>query len=439
MTVPRIAILGASGLIGQAVAGGLKNDGHPVLAVARRFTAAQRYQFGPDAREVPVAALDRAALAALLAECDVVVNCIGVLQDNAADSTRAVHEDFVERLLSAIRAMPQPALFVQISMPGDEADDKTAFSESKRRAERMIADSGAAHAILRPGFVFAPAAYGGSALLRALATTPFDLPAALAQRPFRTVDIKDITATVAHLARRWRSERAPLAVAWDLLSPQAETLGEVLRQLRAWLGVAPRWRIRLSLPSLKLGALAGDAVSWLGWRPPIRTTALAELQRGVEGDPRPWLAEIGIAPRTLPDVLRRRPPGIQESWFARLYLLKAALLAGLVVFWCASALIALGPAYDEAVAILTSRGFSTAPAHAMTIAGSIMDFSVGLTIAFRRTSRWGLRAGIAVSLFYMVSAAILTPDLWVEPLGALVKTFPAIILMMAGLAIADDR
>jgi hypothetical protein len=324
-------------------------------------------------------------------------------------------------------------------MPGDTADDHTAFSVTKRRAERMIADSGLSHVILRPGFVFAPATYGGSALLRALATTPFDLPAGLAERPFRTVGVADITATVAHLARRWREGRAPLAVTWDLLSPRAETLGWVLSQLRNWLGLAPRWRITLPLPLLKLGALGGDAVSWLGWRPPIRTTALAELQRGMEGDPRPWLAETGIAPRPLPDVLRQRPPGVQENWFARLYLLKAALLAGLVIFWCASAAIALGPAYAEAVAILTSHGFAAGPAHVATIAGSVMDFSVGIAIAFRRTSRWGLRAGIAVSLFYMVSAAILTPDLWVEPLGALVKTFPAIILMMVGLAIADER
>ena len=31
------------------------------------------------------------------------------------------------------------------------------------------------------------------------------------------------------------------------------------------------------------------------------------------------------------------------------------------------------------------------------------------------------------------------PDIWVEPLGALVKTFPAIVLMLVALAIIDDR
>nr|WP_137046818.1 SDR family oxidoreductase [Pseudolabrys sp. FHR47] len=439
MTTSRIAILGASGLIGQAVAGGLTSAGFPILSIARRFTAAQRHQFGTNAREVPLVNLGSDALGVLLGDCDVVVNCIGVLQDGAMDSTRAVHEEFVERLISAIRRSPQKVLLIHVSMPGDAADDNTAFSTSKRRAERMIAESGLSYVILRPGFVFASAAYGGSAMLRALATLPFDLPPSLAARPFQTVDVDDITATVTHLVRHWRSNHDSLSVTLDLLSPPGETLGGVLAQLRGWLGHAPDWRVAVPILLVKAGALAGDAVSWLGWRPPMRSTALKELQRGVSGDPAAWQAATGIFPRSFSETLRKRPPNIQEKWFARLYLMKAVLLAGLVVFWCASAAIALGPAYADAVGILTSRGFPATHAQAMTIAGSTMDFSVGLAIAFRRTSRWGLRAGIAVSLFYMLAAAVLTPDLWVEPLGALVKTFPAIVLMMVGLGMADER
>jgi hypothetical protein len=39
----------------------------------------------------------------------------------------------------------------------------------------------------------------------------------------------------------------------------------------------------------------------------------------------------------------------------------------------------------------------------------------------------------------MVGAALIAPDLWIEPLGALVKTGPAIVLMLVALAILDDR
>ena len=39
----------------------------------------------------------------------------------------------------------------------------------------------------------------------------------------------------------------------------------------------------------------------------------------------------------------------------------------------------------------------------------------------------------------MIGAAVLTPDLWLEPTGALVKTFPAIVLMLVALVILDNR
>ena len=64
---------------------------------------------------------------------------------------------------------------IHISIPGAADEDRTAFSTTKREAERLIAASGIAYAILRPGFVIAPAAYGGSAMIRALAALPLEL------------------------------------------------------------------------------------------------------------------------------------------------------------------------------------------------------------------------------------------------------------------------
>jgi hypothetical protein len=65
--------------------------------------------------------------------------------------------------------------------------------------------------------------------------------------------------------------------------------------------------------------------------------------------------------------------------------------------------------------------------------------SIGVLIAFRRTCAAGLVAGIVLSLGYMAGTAILTPDLWFEPLGALVKTGPAIVLMLVTLMVLDNR
>ena len=130
---------------------------------------------------------------------------------------------------------------------------------------------------------------------------------------------------------------------------------------------------------------------------------------------------------------------MQERWFAQLYLLKALIIGTLVVFWSLSGLIALFPAFNDATAILTAHGFPLRTAQAVTVVSSMTDIAIGAAIAVKRTCRPALFSGIVVSIFYMVGAAVITPEMWIEPLGALVKTGPAIVLMMVALATLDDR
>jgi hypothetical protein len=88
---------------------------------------------------------------------------------------------------------------------------------------------------------------------------------------------------------------------------------------------------------------------------------------------------------------------------------------------------------------LSSHHFPPALVSPITVLTSLMDMTIGAMIAFRRTCALGLAWGIVASLGYMFGAAILTPDLWIEPLGALVKTGPAIVLMLVALATLDKR
>jgi uncharacterized protein YbjT (DUF2867 family) len=189
----KILVLGASGLIGRFVTDDLRARGFQVVGIARRFASSQKTS--PLDLEMPVVSMDPASLARLIGDHDisVVVNCLGVLQDGPGSDTNDVHRDFVERLLRAISDSGRVIRLIHVSIPGAANDDRTAFSRSKREAEALIAGSGVAYAILRPGFVVAPSAYGGSALLRALAALPIDLPAAEAVsagrgRGYRGVD-----------------------------------------------------------------------------------------------------------------------------------------------------------------------------------------------------------------------------------------------------------
>ena len=433
----KILVLGASGLIGRFVTDDLRARGFPVVGVARKLSPSQ--QGHPLDLELPVMSLDAPMLARLLRDhrIDVVVNCLGVLQDGPGSDTSVVHCDFVARLLQAIRDSDRSIRLVHISIPGSPESDSTAFSTTKREAERLIADSGVDHTILRPGFVVALAAYGGSAMVRSLAAFPLDLPDAERAAPFQPVAMEDIAATIAWLAERDCSEAN--AVTWDLMQEQPVTLGDVIDQFREVFGTGRWWRIVMPRFLIDFGAKLGDLANRLGWMPPMRTTAIAELRRGVSGDPTDWIAATGIVPKRIEQTAGKRPATIQDKWFARLFPIKALVIASLVLFWVVSGFIALVISYDAAEGILRDRGFPSWLVAPVTIGTSLMDMSIGVLIAFRRTAAFGLMAGIIASLGYMLGAAILTPDLWIEPLGALVKTGPAVVLMLVALLTLDNR
>jgi uncharacterized protein YbjT (DUF2867 family) len=424
-------------LIGRTVTDDLRARGFHVTGFARRFSASQKASSFD--LEAPILSMDSAALARLIKDrnIDLVVNCVGVLQDGVGSDTRAVHRDFVERLLQAMSQSGRACRLVHISIPGLAKDDRTPFSTTKREAERLIAASGITYAILRPGFVIAPSAYGGSAMLRALAAFPIDLPAAESATPFQPVAVEDIAGTIAWLAEHDISDQ--IDVAWDLMQPQPITLGRVIEQFRWSFGTTTGLRIPLPTFLLDFGAALGDLASRLGWSPPLRSTALAELRRGVRGDPSAWMAATGIVPITVDARIGSRTASIQDKWFARLFLVKALTIASLALFWTLSGFIALVISYASAKAILTAHDFPPALVAPFTIASSVVDMTIGCLIAWRRSCRAGLLAGIVVSLGYMMGAALLTPDLWIEPLGALVKTGPAIVLMLVALLTLDNR
>src|SRR5262249_4073280 len=147
----------------------------------------------------------------------------------------------------------------------------------------------------------------------------------------------------------------------------------------------------------------------------------------------------GIKPTSLDDVLARVPATVQERWFARLYVMKAVVLGSLAVFWSLSGIIGLTVDFDAAAEILATHGFPQRLARAITALTSLADICVGAAIAIRKTCYLGLLAGIALSLCYWAGATLIRPDLWVDPLGSLVKTGPAIVLMLVALAISDER
>jgi uncharacterized protein YbjT (DUF2867 family) len=429
----RILLLGATGFIGAALTARLTSEGAVVVAVVRRKGFAAR-KLAADA----LVDLDlRQAVAASdwaphLEDIDLVINCAGVLQDGARDSTHAVHEWAPAALVSACEQVGVRR-FIHFSAMGADKTACSDFSLTKSRAEALLRASSLDWVILRPSVVVGRAAYGGGALFRGLASLPW-LPRLDEAGPVSIVQLDDVVETVARLA----PESAPSGIALDLAGPQPLGFDEIVARYRAWLGWRPARAISLPRPLMTFLYKAGDLAGHLGWRPPVRSTARREMRRGASGDPAAWSAALDIVPRTLGEALQREPASVQERWFAQLYLLKPVVIAIFALFWLLTGTVSIGPGYDIGTALMAEGGAGiwSGP---VVIAGGLADLAIGLAILWRPTTRIALWSALVLTLVYVVAGTAILPRLWEEPLGPMMKVWPIIALNFGALAILEDR
>jgi len=431
----RVLVLGGYGLIGLEVVRQLHAAGHRVTGLARAAATGRR--LFPRARWVAadIGRLDEARhWREFLQDTDVVVNASGVLQSGARDDPRAVQETAIVALIRACESAGV-ARFVQISAPGARPDSATEFMRSKARADARLKRSGIAWTILRPGLVVGRGAYGGTALIRMLAGFPLVQPLLLGERKLRTVALTEVAEAVCRAA----AGRLPARTDADLVEPEERAMRQLVRDFRAWLGVPPP-RLTLTLPVWLGFAIAriGDGLGYLGWRPPLRTTAMRILDEGLQGDPKPWRALNGGGFSPLERTLAAMPATVQERWFARLWLAMPLMVGTLAAFWLLSGGIALAR-LEQSAAIFAGSALPHALALPAVVAGAALDLLLGAAILFRRKARGACLGMVVVTLCYLAAGTMLRPELWADPLGPLVKTIPAMVLALVTALVLEER
>jgi uncharacterized protein YbjT (DUF2867 family) len=430
----RILVLGAYGMIGSAVLTRLHQDDHAVVGAGKADAVQRRFPFAEwvtaDFHEL----LTADAWLPLIAGIDAVVNCVGAFQTGSRDRLDRIHSDAPAALFAACERAGLRRV-VHISAIGAEADAATEFGRSKAAADAALRATRLDWLILRPALVFAPGVHGGSALLLGLAGMPLCTPLIAAERPIQTIAVEDVAATVAWAMR----PDAPARLTFDLAHPQALSPREIVLGLRRWLGFAPRPVWTLPRPLAGAVAAVADALGWLGWRSPARSTAFAQLTTGIVGNPGAWMQTTGIRPQSFDDMLARRAATVQDRWFARLYFLKPLALGGLALFWVLTGILALGPGHAAALAHLRDAGFAPGPAEALVASGAMFDIVLGLMLLVRRLAKPVLVTMFIATLGYILAGTLIAPQLWIDPLGPLTKIVPMLIATLFTLAVIDER
>jgi hypothetical protein len=343
-----------------------------------------------------------------------------------------VHHQGIANLFAACEQL-QIRRVIHFSAIGVDRETPSAFSRTKLAGDQALMERDLDWIILRPSVVIGRSAFGASALFRGLAVLPV-LPVMPNTGPLQIVLLEDVIRAVDYFLQ----PGAPSRQIVELVGPDRYSFVEVIARFRQWY----RWRParEIKLPHFLTDALykCGDMISLLGWRPPVRSTAQLEVTRGAVGDIG-QMERLQLHPKRLSDFLAAEPASVQERWFARIYLLKPIAFTVLSLFWVATAFVSLGPGWDYGIGLMHEGGVEGSAAALTVIAGALADLAIGLAIAYRPTSRYGLYAAITISFAYALIGTILVPRLWADPLGPMLKIWPIIVMHFAALAILEDR
>lgn len=425
----RILILGAAGFIGRHIVSELIAAGHAGVGAVRRE--------GDFTRAFPSAEVVACDLARdfsvsdwlpRLDHIDMVVNAAGLLR---GPQMEAVHVTAPKALYEAC-ALKGVKRVVLISAISARPDVDTDYARTKLAGEKLLQESGLDWVILRPSLIVAKGSYGGTSLLRGLAGLPLMTPlAGDGAQAFSPLHAKDLARAVRIVCEGEHFSRRVLEPA----GPEVLSLREILTRTRNWLGFAPVPFLAIPSGLMRMLAKLGDRTG----SGPISSNTLAQLTAGNAGDGEAFAAAIGFKPQPLSALMAAEPAEVQDRWHARLFFLGPLLKAVLVLMWLVSGLVGFFTGLEIAGPVLAAVGLGSAWTMPIVWATCLLDLAVAALILFDRHGTTATIVQLAVIAFYTIALTIVSPELWLDPLGPLLKNLPVLATVLCHGALSDPR
>lgn len=424
-----VMLLGAGGFIGRHILVALLAAGHDVTAVVRkpRHLAAAF----PKVRFLALdlaGATDVDGWRSRLVGIECIVNAAGKLRGAEME---AVHVRMPGALYAAAKQVAVKHILL-ISAISASPDADTDYADTKLTGEDLLRSSGVAWTILRPSLVYGNGSYGGTSLLRGLASMPWLVPLpGKGDSAFTPIHADDLARSVALIC----GNDGFFGRTLEPVGPETLDLRTLLARYRAWLGFGPARFLALPMPVMHFLGRVGDIVG----DGPISTNSLKQMIAGNAGDSQDYADAIGFAPRSLDDALRARPAEVQDRWHARLFFVAPVIRAVLILLWLVSAWVGFFHGAAATHALTQALGMPPDWDDPLRLSGSVIDIGVALLVFLDRDARWSTAVQAAVVAGYTLVIGIALPQLWLDPLGPLIKNIPTLLLIAIHGVIGNNR
>ena len=312
-----VTVFGGSGFVGRYIVRRLAKEGWRVRVAVRNPNEALFVKpYGVVGQVVPVFCniRDDASVAAVTEGADVVVNCVGILEQAGKNSFQAVQAEGPERI-ARVAAELGVSRMVHVSAIGADADSDSEYASTKALGEKGVLRHMPDAVILRPSIVFGPEDDFFNRFAGMSVVSPM-VPIVGADTKFQPVYVDD----VARAAVMGVTGEAGPGI-YELGGPDVNTFRELMEQM---LGMVHRRRAVIGLPfwlGRAMGGIFGliETLTFGLFSAPITVDQVENLQSDnvVAADARGF-AELGIQPQALeailPDYLWRfRPSGQYDA------------------------------------------------------------------------------------------------------------------------------
>jgi len=227
----KIAITGASGLIGRAVAKELAHAGHELVLVARGSDGRERtLSRVPRSVLVPASITEEETLAQALAGCEAVAHCAGINRELGMQTYERVHVQGTRAVLRAARRAGAQRV-AMISFLRARPRCGSGYHESKWEAEQIVRASGMDYTILKCGIVYGRGDHLLDHISHALHTTRL-FTTVRGGGAVAPVAVEDLARLVAVALTGGRLTNQTVAVT----GPERLSLGEAVRRIASAVG-----------------------------------------------------------------------------------------------------------------------------------------------------------------------------------------------------------